>query len=49
MENTNIPEVVRSTAKNMYELLMQLASHIETLEKENFELRTENESLRKGS
>ena len=46
----NIPEVVRNTAKNMYELLMQLAAHIENLEKENtalkesYEQRTDDRS-----
>lgn len=35
----NIPEVVRNTAKNMYELLVQLAAHIEKIEKENAEMR----------
>lgn len=49
MENMNIPDVVRTTAKNMYELLLQLASHIETLEKENAELKANNESNRQGS
>lgn len=33
--NQDIPTVVRNTAKNMYELLMQLAAHIEKLEAEN--------------
>ena len=45
----NIPEVVRNTAKNMYELLMQLAAHIEKLEAENAELKAENERNRSGS
>ena len=30
----NIPEVVRTTATNVYELLLQLAAHIEKLEKD---------------
>lgn len=38
----NIPEVVRNTAKNMYELLMQLAAHIEKLEEENRSLKENN-------
>jgi predicted amino acid-binding ACT domain protein len=38
-ENVNIVEVVRTTAKNMYEMLMQLAGHIEALENENSELK----------
>jgi uncharacterized protein (UPF0335 family) len=45
----NIPEVVRNTAKNMYELLMQLASHIEKLEAENKTLKEENERNNRGS
>jgi hypothetical protein len=49
MNDTNIPEVVKTTAKNMYELLMQLSSHIETLEKENAELKAKYESDRQGS
>jgi cell division protein FtsB len=47
MENVDIPQVIKTTAKNMYELLMQLSSHIENLEKENQQLKAENESLRK--
>jgi hypothetical protein len=35
MENFNVAEVTKTTAKNMYDLLMQLASHIEKLEYEN--------------
>lgn len=41
----NIPEVVKNTAKNMYEMLMQLAAHIEKLEAENKSLKEENERL----
>lgn len=40
----NIPEVVRNTAKNMYELLMQLAAHIEKIEAENAELKAKLEA-----
>jgi hypothetical protein len=39
MENFNVAEVTKTTAKNMYELLMQLANHIEKLEAENSELK----------
>ena len=39
MQDFNVVEVTRTTAKNMYELLMQLASHIEKLEAENTELK----------
>jgi len=38
-KNINIVEVVRTTAKNMHEMLMQLAGHIEALEAENLELK----------
>jgi hypothetical protein len=46
MENINVAEVTRTTAKNMHELLLQLASHIEALEKENADLKEklQNES-----
>lgn len=46
MNEQNVPDVVRNAAKNMYELLLQLASHIEKLEKENKSLKEENESFR---
>ena len=39
MEKFNVAEVTKTTAKNMYELLMQLASHIEKLEAENTDLK----------
>jgi uncharacterized protein (UPF0335 family) len=39
MENFNVAEVTKTTAKNMYELLLQLASHIEKLEAENATLK----------
>lgn len=35
----SIIELTKTTAKNMYELLLQLASHIEKLEAENIELK----------
>jgi uncharacterized protein (UPF0335 family) len=41
MEDRHISEVVRTTAKNMYEMLMQLASHIEALEAENQNLKSQ--------
>jgi uncharacterized protein (UPF0335 family) len=34
MEKVNIVAVIQNTAKNMHELLMQIASHIEKLEEE---------------
>jgi hypothetical protein len=40
----NIPEITKTTAKNMYELMMQLANHIETLEAENAELKQKLEA-----
>jgi len=39
MKDFNVAEVTKTTAKNMYELLLQLASHIEKLEAENAELK----------
>ena len=39
MVNFNVVEVTKTTAKNMYELLMQLANHIEKLEAENADLK----------
>ena len=35
----NIVELTKTTAQNMHELLMQLASHIEKLEAENTTLK----------
>jgi hypothetical protein len=49
-EKLDIVAVTQSTAKNLYELMLQLASHIDTLQKENAELRqriTEFESAKK--
>ena len=42
MENFNVAEVTKTTAKNMYELLMQLANHIEKLEAELTELKAKH-------
>jgi hypothetical protein len=39
MTDFNVAEVTRTTATNIYELFMQLASHIEKLEAENAELK----------
>ncbi len=39
MKDFNVVEVTKTTAKNMYELLMQLANHIEKLEAENADLK----------
>jgi hypothetical protein len=38
-ETINIVDLTRITAKNMYEMLMELASHIEKLQMENQELK----------
>lgn len=35
----NIVDLTRATAKNLYEMLMELASHIEKVQAENEELR----------
>lgn len=39
MEETNIADVVRNTAKNMFEMLNQLADHIDALRAENQQLK----------
>lgn len=38
-EKINIVDLTRVTAKNMYEMLMELATHIEKLQTENTELK----------
>jgi hypothetical protein len=43
MENQKISDLVRDTAKNIYTLLLQLADHIDELEKENSELKSKDE------
>lgn len=45
----DIPAVVKHTAKNMYELLIQLSAHIEKIEAENKTLKEENERLTRSS
>jgi hypothetical protein len=40
----NIAEITKTTAKNMYELMIQLAHHIDTLETENAELKQKLEA-----
>lgn len=35
----NIPEILKTTAKNMSEMFFQIAAHVEKLERENAELR----------
>lgn len=50
VENIDIVGVTKVTAKNLYELMLQLADHIDTLQKENADLRqriTEFESAKK--
>lgn len=39
MEEKSVVEMLRETAQNTYTLLMQMASHIEKLEKENSEMK----------
>lgn len=39
MENFDLPGIVETTAKNMYEMLMQMADHIRKIETENAELK----------
>ena len=38
-ENINIVDLTRMTAKNMYEMLMELSAHIEKLQAENADLK----------
>jgi hypothetical protein len=38
-EKINIVDLTRVTAKNMYEMLMELSTHIEKLQAENAELK----------
>lgn len=45
----NIVELTRNTAKNMHELLNELANHIATLEAENAELKSQVEALKNGT
>lgn len=40
-EQLNIVTATQATAKNMYELLMQLATRIDELQKENAELKAQ--------
>lgn len=44
--NTDIVELTKTTAQNMYELMLALAQRIDSLEKENAELKKQlkNES-----
>jgi hypothetical protein len=35
----NIPEILKTTAKNMSEMFLQIAAHIEKIEAENRELK----------
>jgi hypothetical protein len=38
-EKINIVDLTRVTAKNMYEMLMELSAHIEQLQAENHDLK----------
>jgi hypothetical protein len=42
-EKINIVDLTRITAKNMYEMLMELSTHIEKLQAENAELKQQLE------
>jgi hypothetical protein len=46
MDNYDLPGIVETTAKNMYEMLTQLADHIRKLESENAELKQKLEAHR---
>ena len=43
-EKINIVDLTRVTAKNMYEMLMELSAHIEKLQAENYDLKRKLES-----
>ena len=38
-QQINIVELTRSTAQNLFEMMMELANHIEKIERENADLR----------
>jgi hypothetical protein len=42
-QEINIVDITRATAKNLYELMQELASHIEKLQSENAELKRKPE------
>lgn len=42
----DIVAVTQTTAKNLYELMLQLANHIDTLQKENAELKAKLENAK---
>ena len=46
-EKIDIVSATQSTAKNLYELMMQLANRIDTLQKENAELKAQLENVQK--
>jgi hypothetical protein len=43
-ETINIVDLTRVTAKNMYDMLMELSAHIEKLQAENYDLKRKLES-----
>jgi predicted RNase H-like nuclease (RuvC/YqgF family) len=43
-EKINIVDLTRVTAKNMYEMLMELSAHIEKLQAENHDLKRKLEA-----
>lgn len=44
MNEFDLPGIVETTAKNMYEMLMQMADHIRKIEAENAELKQKLEA-----
>lgn len=49
IEQFNIVEVTKNTAKNLHELMVQLADHINTLQIENATLRNRIAELESGN
>ena len=43
-KEVNIADLTRVTAKNMYDLLMNMADHMQALQKENQELKVQLEA-----
>lgn len=44
MDQQSVPDIIRTAAKNMYNLLLELANHIEHLESENADLKSRNKT-----
>jgi hypothetical protein len=47
MDNVSITELTKTTAENIYNLLMQLGGEIDRLQKENAELKAQLENAAK--